>query len=94
MSEPKITTVIYESGSYPTETSWDVIHVVGKYENGLTAKHYILARDPAGTIRLRTDVFLERWEVITDTEELRIAEKHFTDRDRLSAEEAAKAAIA
>lgn len=89
MSEPKITTIIYQSGRHPTE-NWDVLHVIGKYENGTIGNSYLLARYAAGNIFRRTDIVLERWEMMTDEEDLRICRKHFDDRDRLSAANKAK----
>lgn len=62
------------------------MQVIGEYENGTIANSYVLARDAAGTIFRRTDVVLERWEILTDAEDLRICRKHFDDRDRLAAE--------
>ncbi len=86
MIDPKIVTIIYQSGKHPTE-NWDVMQVVGKYENGTVANSYVLARDAAGTIRRKTDIVLERWEIMTDSEDLRICRKHFEDRDALAANE-------
>jgi hypothetical protein len=84
MIEPKIVTIIYQSGRHPTE-NWEVMQVVGKYENGTVAISYVLARDAAGIILRKTDIVLERWEIVTDEEDLRICRKHFDDRDALAA---------
>jgi len=50
-----------------------------------------VARAVDGTILRRTSTLLDRWETITDEDDLRICRKYFDDRDRLAAAEAAKA---
>jgi hypothetical protein len=60
------------------------MHVVGRYENGTVANSYVIARDAAGTVLRKTDIVLERWEIVNDKEDLRICRKHFDERDRLA----------
>lgn len=93
MSEPKITTIVYQSGIHPTE-GWDQMQVIGKYEGGQIANSYVLARSADGTIRRKTDIVLDWWEVVTDEDDLRTFRSHYADRDRLAAEDAGKAAKA
>jgi hypothetical protein len=92
MSEPKPATVEFRSGTNATHPDWDVMQVVFKGENGGTVNHYSLGRDPAGNFYRRTDVMLDRWEPITDEDEVRICNGHYDTRDRLRAEEQVKKA--
>jgi hypothetical protein len=41
----------------------------------------LLWRDNDGTIRRKTDIFEERWEVVTDAEELGRFTEWFNNRD-------------
>lgn len=45
-----------------------------------------------GKIIHKTDIMLDRWEVVNDEELLRMCQQAFDERDRLAAEKAAKAA--
>jgi len=50
---------------------------------------FMIARDAAGTIIRKTDIMLDRWEVVTDEGDLRDFQNCFEERDRLAAETAA-----
>jgi hypothetical protein len=85
------TTVIYKSGTHPTQ-GWDVMQVIYQQEeNGAKRiiSSFVIARDAAGTIVRKTDlVVLDRWEIINDADDLRGFQKCFDDRDRLATETA------
>ncbi len=49
----------------------------------------MIARDPAGTIIRKTDMVLDRWEVVTDEGDLRDFRHCFDERERLAAEASA-----
>jgi hypothetical protein len=56
---------------------------------------FVIARDAGGKMLRKTDIILDRWEVINDEETSRGLRHCFDERDRLAvakAEEAAKAA--
>lgn len=89
MAEPAISTVVYKSATHPTE-GWDVMQVIGKFENGHVANAYVIARAADGTILRKTDVVLDWWEIVADEEDLRWYRFRFHERDRLAAETAAK----
>jgi hypothetical protein len=55
------------------------------------ANSFVIARDASGTIIRKTDIILDRWEVVNDEEALRACQQCFDSRDRLAAEEAADA---
>jgi hypothetical protein len=98
MSEPKITEVVYRSGTHLSQ-SWDVIQVVYRYDDPDTgakrpADSFTIARAADGAILRKTDIVLDRWEIITDEEDLRFYRRHFDERDRLAAEQRAKGASA
>jgi len=93
MNEPKIASIVYQSGVHPTQ-GWDQMQVIGKYEDGKIANSYVIARSADATIRRKTDIVYDWWEIVTDEDDLRIFRRHFADRDRLAATEAAKAAKA
>jgi hypothetical protein len=84
------TTVIYKSGTHPTQ-GWDVMQVIYRQEeNGAKriVNSIVIARDAAGTIVRKTDIVFDRWEIIKDPDDLRGFQKCFDDRDRLTIEKA------
>jgi hypothetical protein len=83
------TTAIYSSGtSAALGAAWDVMHVVYRRDDGEQSS-CVIARDSGGNIIRKTDVFLERWEVVSDPDDLRDFRHCFNERDRLTAEKAA-----
>jgi len=85
-------TVIYQSGTSDSlGVSWDVMHVIYKRE-GITINSFVTARNGLGTIMRKTDLVLERWEIIKDEETLHAFQGCFDSRDNLKAEKAASAA--
>jgi hypothetical protein len=84
-SEQHPITVTYKSGIHPTK-GWDTMQVVYS-QKGRILNHFLIARDAAGTIVRKTDIVLERWEIITDANDLRDFQKCFDDRDRLKLEQ-------
>jgi hypothetical protein len=91
-SDPNIT-VTYSSGTNEKlGTSWDVMHVVyHREEHGVKriANSFVIARDLGGTIIRKTDIILDRWEVVRDEEMLQAFQRCFENRDRLAAERVA-----
>ena len=89
------TIVIYRSGtSEALGAGWDVMQVVYRHEDrGVmhTANSVVIARDASGTIVRKTDILLDRWEVVSDEETSRAYRECFDNRDRLAAEKAADA---
>jgi hypothetical protein len=85
MSKQHPITVTYKSGIHPTR-GWDAMQVIYSQE-GRILNHFLIARDTAGTIARKTDIVLERWEIITDAGDLRDFQKCFDDRDRLALEQ-------
>ena len=88
------TTVTYRSGTHATQ-GWDVMQVVYQQEeNGVNriVNSFVIARDAVGTIVRKTDIVLERWEIVSDEDMLRGFQKCFDDRDKLAIEQAANAA--
>ena len=85
MSELHPITTNYKSFVHPTQ-GWDAMQVIYSQE-GRILNHFVIARDAAGTIVRKTDVFLERWEIITDADDLRGFQKCFDERDRLAVEQ-------
>jgi hypothetical protein len=89
MSELK-TTVTYSSGtSEALGAGWDVMHVLARREDGEQTS-CVIAREVSGKIIRKTDLILDRWEVITDPEDLQHFRRWFDERDRLAAEAAIK----
>jgi hypothetical protein len=81
-------TVIYQSGtSDALGAGWDVMQVIYKGEGRIT-NHFLIARDARGAIMRKTDIVLEKWEVISEEELLRALQNCFNDRDKLAAEKA------
>jgi hypothetical protein len=79
--------VVYRSCTAHGLDGWDALHVVYLHEeNG--AKQIVgsvlLARHPDGTILRNID--LNRWEKITDEEDLKSYQECFADRDKAAAE--------
>ena len=84
-SEQHPITVTYKSGTHPTR-GWDAMQVIYS-QNSRILNHFLIARDAAGTIVRKTDIVLDRWEIITDADDLRDFQKCFDDRDRLAREQ-------
>ncbi|MFY9803423.1 MAG: hypothetical protein WAK78_11280 [Candidatus Acidiferrales bacterium] len=83
--EQRPITVTYRSGTHPTQ-GWDAMQVIYS-QDGRIVNHFLIARDAAGTIVRKTDIVLDRWEIITDADDLRDFQKCFDDRDRLAREQ-------
>jgi hypothetical protein len=90
MQEPELnTTVTYYSGTDPAlGAGWVVMRVVCRREDG-EQNSFVIARDAGGNIIRKTDIMLERWEVVSDENDLREYQHCFDERDRLTAEKAA-----
>src|SRR5258708_26678536 len=78
-------TVTYKSGTHPTK-GWDMMQVIYSKE-GCALNCVVIARDAVGTIVRKTDLVLDRWEIISDATDLRSFQKCFDDRDRLASEQ-------
>src|SRR5215831_9234400 len=93
--EPK-TTVTYLSGTNESfGAAWDVMQVIYKREDSgamRTINSFVIARDVSGKILRKTDIVLDRWEVVTDEETLQGFRQCFDERDRLGAEKLAAGA--
>lgn len=83
-SEQHPITVTYKSGT-PTQ-GWDAMQVIYSQEDRIL-NHFLIARDAVGTIVRKTDIVLDRWEIIKDADDLRGFQKCFDDRDRLALEQ-------
>lgn len=59
-------------------------------ENGVKriVNSFLIARDIAGTIVRKTDIVLDRWEIVSGEDLLRGFQKCFDDRDRLAIDKA------
>jgi hypothetical protein len=90
--EPK-TTVTYLSGTGESlGAAWDVMQVIYKREDAgamRTMNSFVIARDASGKILRKTDIILDRWEVIVDEETLQGFRQCFDERDRLAADKLA-----
>ena len=53
---------------------------------GRIANSFVISRDANGIIMRKTDIVLERWEVVKDPDDLRGFQHLFDERDRLAAE--------
>lgn len=89
MEEPITTNVVYRSLIHPNQ-SWDVIQVIYQYEDATsgtkrTGESFIIARDGNGVILRKTDILLDRWEIINENDFLQFCQSHFDARDRLAA---------
>ena|ERR1700677_1501473 len=84
-SEQHPITTNYKSYIHATQ-GWDMLQVIYSQE-GRVLDHFVIARDAAGTIVRKTDVFLERWEIITDADDMRGFQRCFDERDRLALEQ-------
>jgi hypothetical protein len=90
MSEPEITGWKFTSGIHAIH-GWDVMQVVAVNENAATGQRrpvtsFTLARDAEGKILRKTDIFEERWEIVTDPGDLKDFGEFFAMRDRAQAE--------
>ncbi len=83
-SEQHPITVTYKSGTHPTK-GWDTTQVIYS-QQGRILNSFVIARDAAGTIVRKTDIVLDRWEIVKDPDDLRGFQKCFDDRDKLAAE--------
>jgi hypothetical protein len=97
MDKEIITDVVYKSGTHPTEPTWDVMQVIHKSKDahtgtGFEGGSFVISRSPDGTIRRKTDVLFEIWEIVTNEDDLRFFQSQFDTRDRLAVEQAAEAA--
>jgi hypothetical protein len=96
METKPITEVTYQSGTNEAlGASWDVMRVVYRTEDHgqlRIANTFVIARDFSGKIIRKTDIVLDRWEVVTDEEMLRGFQNCFDERDSLAAERAENAA--
>ncbi|SRR5229473_4758078 len=82
------TTVTYYSGTDGAlGAGWDVMRVVYRREDG-EQNSFVIARDAGEKIIRKTDLILDRWEVVSDEEALRQCQHCFDERDRLAAEKA------
>jgi hypothetical protein len=61
------------------------MHVVARREDG-EQNSCVIARDVSGKIIRKTDVLLDRWEVVSDQKDLQHLRRWFDERDRLAAE--------
>lgn len=89
MAAPELkTTITYQSGTNEVlGAGWDVMHVTYRRNDGERAS-FVIARDGSGKIIRKTDVLLERWEVVSDEDFLGECRNCFDERDRLAAEKA------
>jgi hypothetical protein len=81
----KTIAVTYKFGTHPTQ-GWDVMQVIYS-QGGRIVNSFVIGRDAAGTIVLKTDILLDRWEIINDADDLRGFQQCFDDRDRLALEQ-------
>jgi hypothetical protein len=56
-------------------------------QEGRAINSFVIARDGVGTIVRKTDIVLDRWEIVNDADDLRGFQKCFDDRDRLALEQ-------
>ena len=87
-SEEQLSTVTYKSGTHPTR-GWDTMQVIYS-QAGRTINHFVIARDLAGAIVRKTDLVLDRWEIIEDADNLRRFQECFDDRDGLALDRASE----
>lgn len=78
--------VIYRSGIHPTE-GWDVLQVILKNGSGRIENSFVISRDAEGTIRRKTDVLFDWWEVVNDENDVRGFRHCFDERNKLRAEQ-------
>jgi hypothetical protein len=55
-------------------------------QEGRVLNSFTIARDAVGTIVRKTDIVLDRWEIVNDADDLRGFRKCFGDRDKLALE--------
>ncbi len=85
--EPKTTVTYYSGTDGALGAGWDVMRVVYRREDG-EQNSFVIARDAGEKIIRKTDLILDRWEVVSDEEALRQCQHCFDERDRLAAEKA------
>ena len=91
MGQESRTDVIYRSGASEGLPGWDVMQVVYRQQDGghmRIANSFVVAPDASGKIIRKTDILLDRWEVVRDEEMLRGFQKCFDNRDRTIADRA------
>jgi hypothetical protein len=90
MPTPELkTTVTYRSGTNEAlGAGWDAMQVLFSRSDG-ERNSFMIARDTGGKIIRKTDIMLDRWEIVTDEEDLQDFRHCFEERDRLAAEAAA-----
>lgn len=90
MPTPEVkTTVTYRSGTNEAlGVGWDAMQVLFSRSDGERSS-FMIARDAGGKIIRKTDIMLDRWEVVTDEVDVRDFRHCFDERDRLAAEAAA-----
>jgi hypothetical protein len=87
--DPNITVTYLSGTNEKLGPGWDVMQVVyHREEHGVKriANSFVSARDMGGTIIRKTDIILDRWEVVRDEEFLQAFQKCFDNRDKLAAE--------
>lgn len=82
--------VIYRSGTNDgLGAGWDVMQVIYRHDDDGQVRirnSFVIARDPSGKIIRKTDILLDRWEVVDDEDMLRSFQRCFDERDRLMIE--------
>jgi hypothetical protein len=73
--------VIYKSGIHPTQ-GWDVVQVILKDGSDRAENSFVISRDSDGNIRRKTDILFDRWEVVTDEDDLLGFRRCFEERDK------------
>src|SRR5882762_7370260 len=90
----KANSIVYRSGTANGLDGWDVMQVVYLHEESGAEQivgSVVIARHPDGTILRNID--LNKWEKITDEEDLKKRQKCFDDRDKAAAERASAARV-
>jgi len=88
MLDEKADSVVYRSDTANGLVGWDVMEVVYLQAKQVVGS-FVIARHPDGTILRRfadgTIILKNKWEEVTDEEDLRRYQKCFDDRDRAAA---------
>jgi hypothetical protein len=91
----KANSVVYRSGTADGLDGWDVMQVVYLHEEKGAKQvvgSFVIARHPDGIILRKIDI--NKWEKITNEEDLLGYRKCFDDRDKAAAEKLGAAAHA
>ena len=91
MNSRSVTNLEEPPGASEGLPGWDVMQVVYHQEDGghmRIANSFVIARDASGNLIRKTDILLDRWEVVSDEEMLRGFQKCFDNRDRMMADRA------